>query len=310
MNGNIAWLQSRISEVQAFCAEERLRIESDPDNFARQLQLRSNMDHLSELQSRLHLAKAERKNEVFELRLIGNQVDNGTVPLRILGKIAGPLNDLLALAAYKTRYKREATKSVPLELEEEMDVRFAGVGHGSARLFIVGNTSPDLAGDSALEDTLESLFLLLTSDNEAFYDLAHAFGARAANKLKSLLQELEGDALSASLEWSSPGGRKYKWEGRIDEITRLRAMLDAIGEPEITEEMLYGEVFAMSKRGKIDVMKPDGVRTSVKYLPSQYQEIQSVHLGQKVSLLVERTTMLQEATGTEKHYYQLISIAS
>lgn len=308
MNGNIQWLESRIKEVQLFCADDRLRLENDPSNFARQLQLRSNTEHLSDLQNKLHLAKAERRKEVFELRLIGNQVNNGTVPLRILAKIAGPLNDLLSLAAYKARYKREASKGVPFELEDELDVRFAGVGYGSARLFIVGNTSPDLVGDSILEDTLQALFSLLEASNESFYDLVHAFGSRAANKLKELLLELEGDELSASLEWVSPVGTLFKWEGVNSEIARLRSMLDAIGEPQVSEEKVYGEIFAMSKRGRIDLLQPDGVKISIKYVPSQYEQVQSVHLGQKIHVMVEKTTMLQEATGIVKHYYQLISL--
>ncbi len=49
-----------------------------------------------------------------------------------------------------------------IKLYKTIDLRLEGIGKGSTILYISGKTSPDLYGNSIIQDTLEDIFVFFS----------------------------------------------------------------------------------------------------------------------------------------------------
>ena len=262
----------------------------------------------SDLEQRLHLAKAERAHELVRLRLHGVRLTNGTIPLRLLTKILGPFNGALERAAWRVWDVAGDAKRVSDDFVHQVDLRLAATLTGSTELVLLGNTAPDLSGVSALETALRDLFDLLASDSGAFADRVHAMGIQAAKSLSEFLNALEREHVAADMEWCAPD-RVLKWRGTPAEITRTRTLLEEIGEPEVEKFCALCTVNVLSIRNRIEVQQSDtGKRLRLGYHRSLAEEVHQLRLGDLQLFEIEKTIYPFVASRRKRDAYRLVGI--
>jgi hypothetical protein len=244
------------AELARVAAGSAALLQAEPDDFFARVAAKNNADAAEDAAKAVAIADAEEAGELVDLRLLGPRAD-GSVSLDWFISAIAPLSRAWKLAAYRLRHGSEAPKHVGDEISRELNLKLAGLAYGSTRILMTGNGLPDLTGVSLLQATLTQTFRLLNSGNAEFFDAVDAVGGRAAHQFGGFLKSLDAAGFASELTWLSPKGREH-WQGRPDEITRLRALLDTLKDPEQFEETVVGRVGSVADTGRIDLRTEDG----------------------------------------------------
>ena len=263
-----------------------------------------------EFEKRLHRAKAERRHEVVGLKLDGARLAEGGIPLRLLGKLADSLNAALEQSAWRVWDREGDAARIDPAFIRELDLQLADIGVGSTRLAIIGNTAPDLTGISALETALREVFDVLGAGQDVVSDRVHAIGYRAGRSLCDFLTILERESVAADLTWHAPD-RQYGWHGDSREITRVRGLLDDIGEPTTTTESFPGRINVLSIRNRMEVERLDtGEKLRMSYHKSLADAVQELRLADECTFEVEKTVYPFVAGRRKRNAYRLVELAA
>lgn len=263
-----------------------------------------------ELEILLAEAQQERQHELIRFKLHGNQLPIGTVPLRILGKLSTDLSGMIESAAWHSRASDAESQRIEPNFVRSLDVRLAGIRSGSSELVILGNTAPDLAGDSPLADAVNNLIEMLNASNDLVVDHLADIGRSAGRYLLSMLGFLEQNNIAAEVTWLGPGGARY-WDGRPAEITRLKALLDELGDPEVTTIRVDGIVRLLAATGRLEIVTiPDGEKLSIGYGSELAQYVNSLHLEQRDQFSVQRTSYPSLGAKKKPDSYRLLETSS
>ncbi|WP_047043143.1 hypothetical protein [Vibrio mexicanus] len=304
---SIQKLESKIKETEQLI--EHKRNQSNLDSFALTLSIKSLESHLEELRLQLMHAKQQRDKEVIELRLIGGEVNNGTVPLDILANLAKTFSGLISSASAKIKLGQDVSGVIPFEVTQPLNLRFADIGHGSSRLFVTGDSSPDLFGESLLENSLQGLFDLLSQDlNEGISDQVHYMGLRSVHNLAEFLKVLRKRSIELELTWTAPNEKKHLWYGRWDKIQTLEKLLDGFSATEPSDTSIEGVIELISKSGKVDVRTSDDELIKVTYSKKLYSEVRKLRLGDFVRLDCKETTVFNASTQESRKKYSLAKV--
>ena len=305
---DIAKLERELQNVRQIVKQnEELCAASDNPKVER-LFLASTKKLQSELESRLTLAKSERAYEVLRLRLDRGESSQGTIRLRTLLNLVEPLNTLLEQSAWRIWDKSGSVSQIPNTFIREVNLRLAGVESGSTQLVIMGNTTPDLTGESALELALRNIFEVLNSETFDFIEHVHAIGMPASKSLAKFMASLEREEYVVDFQWTAPDQIHY-WKGNAEKITNIRSRLGAIGEPTVTTEQFVGIVNVLSIRNRIEIQRADtGEKIRVSYNQSLMEEIRRLRLGEKRSFQVSKTAYEFIAYNRKREIFNLIGI--
>jgi hypothetical protein len=286
--------------------EDACVISDEPE--VEQLFLASTRKLQNGLESHLRLIKSERAYEVLRLRLDRGESSQGTIRLRTLLKLVEPLNTLLEQSAWRVRDKSGTMSQVPVTFIREVNLRLASIETGSTQLVLMGNTTPDLTGESALESALRNIFELLNSKPYDFIDHIHAIGMPASKSLAKFMALLEREEYAVGFQWNAPD-QVLHWEGNAERITNIRSRLDVIGEPTETTEQFDGVVNVLSIRNRIEIERADtGEKIRALYHKSLMEEIQRLRLGEKRCFKVKKTAYDFIANNRKQEAYNLIGI--
>lgn len=304
---SIQKLESKINETEQLI--EHKRSQQNQESFALALSIKSLESHLDDLRLQLMHAKQLREKEVIELRLIGGEVNNGTVPLDILANLAKTFSGLISSASAKIKLGQDVSGVIPFDVTQPLNLRFADIGHGSSRLFVTGDSSPDLFGDSLLENSLQGLFDLLNQDlNEGISDQVHYMGLRSTHNLAEFLKVLRKRSIELELSWTAPNERKHFWHGRWDKIQTLEKLLDGFNATDPIDVTVEGIIELISKSGKVDVRTSDDELIKVTYSKKLYSEVRKLRLGDYVRFDCKETTVFNASTQESKNKYSLIKV--
>lgn len=304
----ISWLERQIDIISGFVAEDEAALANKPGDFGLRLVVNNKRQHIDSLRHELMLAQAERDKEVMELRLMSPAMERGAIPLRFLARLSGPLHKFIAAGAYHIRHGKDFSRGIPAAWSNLLDLRLAGIGYGSTRLYLTGNVTPDLAGDSALQDSLTEIFNVLNAPREEFFDAIHRIGPAATRGLAEFLGEVEKENTAVEFAWISQDNQSMRWDGRTDEITRLRATLEeAEANAHRTNDEISGIVTLLSVTGRIEIV-PEGYTSKIKITyPKGFPEwVAGVSLHDRVIAPVETTTWFDPATEKERQRFALI----
>lgn len=305
---NIKKLEAKIIKAEILLdskAEQLLQ----GSNFALELSMTSLKKHIEDLSFQLKTAKDQRKKEVIELRLIGYEVNDGSVPLELLANLSKYFSGLITAASAKLKTGQDVFGAIPSEITHPLNLRFADIAQGSSRLFITGDISPDLFGESLLENSLNGLFELLNSDlNEGLSDQVHFMGLRSTRNLAEFLKILRRRGLELDLSWSAPNETKFFWKGRRERIEILEKLLDGFSVGEPINATVTGVVELISRSGKLDVRQADNNLIKVTYSKRLFEDVRKLRLGDVVYLACEETTVFNSSTEEEKKKYSLLNI--
>lgn len=258
------------------------------------------------LEQELSEAKSERAHELFGLKLHTPQFSPGTIPLRVLAKLAPILNDAIEQTAWREWDVNGDSKSIDEGFRRLINLRLAGIQSGSTELLLLGNTSPDLTGESALEAALGNLFDVLSANNDDFPDVVNGIGANATKSVMKLMKTFESENMGVEFFWRSPSGYCH-WDGRPDSITRIRALLEEFGEPDTSTIEVTGVISSLTRR-RVQIENKDGEKLSARYHRSLNEKVNSLHLNQQVSFVVEVTSYPSDTFGIKRDAYRLVDI--
>jgi hypothetical protein len=255
------------------------------------------------------LARAKELEELIDFRFIGPNTADGTMPLKQLIDILSPLESSLNAAAFHLRHGKEVELRQGSDVRDDLNLKLAGVGYGSARVFVVGDGRADLTGKNLLNETLLETFKLLNADDgDDFYDALDGLGGHAARKLVEALKKTEAAGLAADFTWKREEGN-IRWEGSPQELKRVIAKLEGNAPPLESEKLLSGQVATVSDAGTIHIRDGE-TKTKIRFPNKLIREAKKLHIGATVSLRVLSSTFLDPATRTEYDKYTLIAIES
>jgi hypothetical protein len=305
---NLPALESHVNQLKQFAAATATRAANEPDDFVLQLMARSQaaaaehaeLQYLQELGS--HGASA------LEWRLVGERAKNGHVPMGLMARLSDALNRLLLKASFFARAKEDPSRGVGEGFAQEMNLKFAGLAEGSARLFIVGNTFPDTTGSAPLADAMGNVLSALSSGNDpsTFYDALGDLGEQASSALHDALKAMEQEECSVEVNWRAHGEVQTQ-ALRFDEIVRMRSLLEGADSNEFEDDEVAGLIGLLALTGRIQVIKADGQKTNVRFKPkTQGQWVAKLRLGQAVSLRTRAKILRDPLTGEETRLHRLV----
>lgn len=305
----ISDLEAELRRVVGMCEEDERAMAKSTNPEVDAVFLGSLNKLRLELEKRLHRAKAERRHEVICLSLEGARLARGGVPLRLLAKLADHFNAALEQSAWRIWDREGDAARIDAGFIHALDLQLTDIGVGSTHLAIVGNTAPDLTGVSALETALREVFDVLSADMDAVSERVHAVGFRAGKSLCDFLTVLERENVAADLTWMAPD-KPYEWHGDSREITRVRALLDDIGEPTTTTESFHARINVLSIRNRMEVERLDtGEKLRLSYHKSLADEVQELRLADECVLQVEKTVYPFVASRRKRDAYRLVELA-
>ena len=304
-------LQKKLEEANKIFKSYELILKNDPDNFAHKLSLGSLKHHISELQEKIKHEKMLRNIEVVEFRLKGTLAKYGSLPLHILGDLSKNLSEAILLASQNIKQGGTTRGRIPKDIINTLDLRLAGISPGSTKIFITGSTSPDLFGNSLLENSLENTFKLLKSETpEKLTESVSTMGIRGVNKIKGLLKTLDKSDLEAEMIWSSPSQQNYHWIGKKNVILTMSNSLDSIKSTEPELFQITGKLVMGSLKGQFEIEDKSGQSYKGRFPSALVNDIEKLHLGQIVETTIEMNSIINESTGQEKINYKLVSFNS
>ncbi len=308
---NISRIERTIVKAEELLAIKQAQLDSKKSDFALSLSMESLQQHINDLQFQLMTEKEKRGKEVVELRLIGGEVNNGTVPLDIFANLAKTFSGLISSAAARIKNGHDLSGAIPREVTQPINLRFAEIGHGSSRLFITGDTSPDIFGDSLLENTLSGFFDLLNKDmNLGLSDQVDYLGLRSSHNIAEFLKVLRKKSIEIDISWTAPNETKYFWNGRRDKIQMLETLLDGFNSSDPTDATINGVVDLISRSGKLTIKDANDELIKIGYTKKLYDEVRKYRLGDSVTISAKETVVYNSSTQEEKKKYNLIDISS
>lgn len=276
------FLEQHAKTLAAFARETSGATEHLTEDFWHSAAVRVQEQAAAKAARELAIARAEEAGELIDLRFIGPRAD-GSIPLEAFVKIMEPLTHAWKAAAHRLRYGRDDFR-IAGEISEQLNLKLAGLAYGSTRVFVTGNGSADLTGESLLQATLTQVFKLLTATRDDFYDAVDSVGGKAASNLSEALKAIDTAGFSADFTWQSPSG-PCRWDGRHDEIVRFRTWVDTMTDPEEYEEEVVGVVAAIKDTGRFELRTEDG-KVVVRYPLALTAEVQKLTIAKEARVAV------------------------
>jgi carbon monoxide dehydrogenase subunit G len=302
-------IQSQIDAVAEMLVQYENLLAKEPNDFSHQLSIDSLKAQIAGLEKQMMYEKAKRDKEVIEIRLKGRTAD-GTIPLEVLAKLADGLSGTVLNASYFIQFGQKVKKIKVKEVHDIVNLRLAGISTGSTRLFVTANTAPDLFGRSLAEESLKHSFNLLQSESaDELTESASKIGKESVRKLYKFITTISNAEMEVDLKWNSPTNENYNWDGNKQTLLRVAQSLTNIqmSDPETID--FSGELIAISLRGTFEI-KLDDKRTIRGEFPNNLlEEIKTLTIGSNYAGKMEKQTIVNMATESEKVYYTLISIS-
>ena len=161
-----------------------------------------------------------------------------------------------------------------------------------------------------METALRDVFDVLGADVDAMTDRVHAIGLRAGKSLCDFLGLLERENVAADLAWRA-SDQTYEWHGNAHEVTRVRALLDDIGQPTTATESFCGRVNVLSIRNRMEVERLDThEKIRLSYHKSLTDAVQQLRLADELTFRVEKTIYPFVASRRKRNAYRLVKVVS
>ena len=307
----VATLQAQIEEAEAQVEAARRASQDAGSSLAMTLSTGSLELYLSQLREELRSCLIDRDVEIVEFRLKGRDAHDGRLPLDLLSEFALNLHrSFYSAAAF--RQSGKVVERITPSVEQLMDVQFAGIRPGSARVFVSAKSNPDLFGNSLAIDTIKSAFSLLQSDTESFaVEAISEVGPAGARRFRELLQTVLRHKLSLNVAWKDHLDNDHTWKGTPRKLERVTSLLGSVQTVKSDLVELKAVVDGMNQRGRLELKKQERGRKSdgklyrVTYSFDALDIVRSLHLGDVVRATLRRSTVLNQVTRRRQVAYFL-----
>jgi hypothetical protein len=308
---NITHLQALREDAQAQAREHELLADQSPDNIFYRLTYEQATARAEGLRLDIIAAQQQREQEIVEVRLIGKSAVHGTLPLDTLSLITGAFSDTIQRISRYTIAGAKQNKKLEDEVHRRLDLRLASVASGSTRLFISGQTHPDLFGYSLLNTAFERTFDLLEAPAPAaLLEQVPTVGHHSIIALKRYLKGLHDCGLEAEMRWDTPSETFRSWYGDKRRLVSLGNMLGRVETEAPITLKFTGTVISLSLKGVVELADDQLGPLKAHYFDALLPAIQRVHVGQQCQGTLIKQTLVHTTTNLRRASYTLGSITA
>lgn len=305
----------RIEELIANSEDTLLKYEkllrNNPNSLLNRGILKNTQEQITELRSNLAFEKQKREKEIIDIRLKGKVAKVGKLPLDLLGDFAKSLSECIIESSRKYQYGNKSGAKIVSLIKETVDLRFDRLVPGSTHILVTGNSSPDLFGNSMIENALINTFDLLNVNNDSeLMDKSEKYGGAGIKKLNKILNLSINNHLEFDLEWSSPNSKVFRWEGSFDKIKQLNNSISKIETITPEEIEISGTLVMQSIKGQLEIEDSDGKSVKVSFPMSFLEEIKEFQIGENFSAVIIKNILKNTITKEEKASFELKEIKS
>lgn len=284
-------------------------LKNNPDSLFNRGMVKNTLEHITELHSNLAFEKLKREKEIIDIRLKGRVAKVGKLPLDLLGEFAKSLSECIIESSRKFQYGNKSGAKILASVKNTVDLRFDRLVPGSTHILITGNNSPDLFGNSMIENALVNTFDLLNVSNDSeLMDKSEKYGGVGIKKLNKILSLSIANHLEFDLEWSAPNSKVFKWEGDYNKIKQLNNSISKIESVKPEEISVSGTLVMQSLKGQIEIEDEEGKLFKISFPMLFLERIKHFQIGESISTQIIKNTFLNNVTKEEKTSLELKEI--
>ncbi|WP_310601464.1 hypothetical protein [Desulfobulbus sp.] len=305
----IAWLEKNIMDVERLLSSHKAWMDQAPSSFSARLVHAGTESRLAELRQQLYLEKEKRGKEIVELHLEGLQSLPGTIPLRLLSQIAKDFSDAAHAAAYRLRRGKELISRLPNSIVRTLDLRLAGIACGSTKLFISTELRANLYGQSLAENTIESIFEILTAkDGEEMAKAASEAGLKATRSVAKMCATLAKEKVSLGMTWNDPAGNDHIFNGTTEKLDKMSIVLMELASIPPEEIEVEGTLSLIGVKGRFEIEKTGGKTIRGRYPDFLFDKVRDIPIGSLVRSTIRKECIENKTTGYMKDMFFLQDI--
>ncbi|GFD78134.1 hypothetical protein KUL118_09960 [Tenacibaculum sp. KUL118] len=306
---NFQRIKNNIDELFKLIESLEIEVKESPNDFSLSLKMSSYKNQLEDLQQQLYQENLKREKEIIKIRLIGNSASYGTLPLNIVGGITTNFSLSIHNTSKYIKFGKKGGKKRNQIIKETIDLRLENIGRGSTIFYVSGKTSPDLFGESILQNSLENTFNFFNSTTpDQVTDNIVNVGGKSLKYISKFLKELTDDDLECDLKWDSPDNKEYFWNGKKEKILSLYNTINKIEISEPQEIEFEGELITISAKGKFEIETIDKKRLLGTFSIDLLEKMKEFHIRDYCRGIITKTTIYNPLTDKEKVEYNLTHI--
>lgn len=306
---SIKKIQDSLQELTTFVSEYANLLKAEPSNIAHKLTLQSLESQIAELQHQLYQENLKREKEIVQLRLKGRVAKFGTFPLSLVGGLTNSFSNAVFNTSKYFQFGNKGGVKIDNIINETIDLRLEGLGRGSTIFYLSAKTSPDLFGNSVIQNSLENVFDLLNSQSpEQIIENISIVGSRSIKYYSDFFEELNKDDLELDLTWHTPNETVKNWDGTKEKILSLYNTFNSIKLSEPEEISFEGEIITLSLKGRFEIFSKDKERFYGTFPNELVEQIKQLHVGDFCKGTILKTIIFNAATEKEKYEYILRDI--
>lgn len=286
-----------------------INFKKEPKNFSLKLTIDNIRSQIEELQEQLYRENLKREKEIVQLRFKGKMASFGTIPLSMVGGLTNSISNAIFHTSKYYQFGNKGGVRIERAINESIDLRLEGIGKGSTIFYLSAKTSPDLFGNSIIQNSLENTFELFNSESpEQIIENISVVGSRSVKYFSNFFKELTSDDLELDMTWHTPNEDIKNWNGTKEKILALYNTLNTIKLSEPEEITFVGEIITLSLKGKFEILSIEKERFYGTFPNNLTEIIKQLHVGDFCKGIILKTTIFNPATGKEKYEYILQNI--
>lgn len=306
---SIKKINENIQQLSMLFEEYNSMLHNEPDNFSLKLTVNNLDTQIKNLQNELYNENLKREKEIVQLRFKGNLAQNGTFPLSLVGGLTNSFSDAIFQTSKYLQFGIKGGKKIEQIINDTIDLRLEGIGKGSTIFYLSAKTSPDLFGNSIIQNSLDNTFELLNSDSpDQIIDNISVVGSKSIRYFSNFFRELNYDGLELEMTWHTPNEAIKQWYGTREKILSFYNTLNSIELSDPEEISFEGEIITLSLKGKFEILSVDRERFYGTFSYQMIDIIKQLHVGDICKGIILKTIIYNPATGKEKFEYTLREI--
>lgn len=306
---SIKKINDSITQLSTVVEEYSMVLRKEPQNFSIKLTIENLKSQIEELQNQLYQENIKREKEIVQLRFKGKVAKFGTFPLSLVGGLTDSFSNAVFNTSKYFQFGNKGGVKIDHIINETIDLRLEGIGRGSTIFYLSAKTSPNLFGNSVIQNSLNNVFELLNSETpDKIIENISVVGSRSIKYYSDFFEELNKDDLELELTWHTPNEVVKGWDGTKDKILSLYNTLNNIKLSEPEEIAFEGEIITLSLKRRFEIFSKDKERFYGTFPNELTELIKQLHVGDFCKGVILKTTISNPATGKEKFEYTLREI--
>lgn len=227
----------------------------------------------------------------------------------MVGGLTDSFSNAIFEASKNFQFGKKGGKKIEQMINQTIDLRIEEISKGSTIFYLSAKTSPDLFGNSVIQNTLDHTFELLNSEtSDDIINNISTVGSQSIKHYSNFFKELTADNLGIDITWHTPNEEIKIWKGTREKILALYNTLNTIQLREPEEINFEGKIITLSLKGKFEILTIHNERFFGAYPNELTDTIKQLHVGDSCKGVIVKTIIYNPATEKEKYEYTLKEI--